>query len=105
MREIQSINNGWAFHKGDTRHHKIPKSKKDGKVLIFLTHGTQWTGRTEALIISRSCCWYFKELEILPKTMKKFILKSLPPHFRQRFTSTELMFAHIRAGFQSFEFI
>ena len=52
MREIQSINNGWAFHKGDTRHHKIPKKvKRMGKVLIFLTHGTQWTGRTEALII------------------------------------------------------
>ena len=38
MREVKSINSGWAFHKGDTRHHKIPKKIKKGWEIVELPH-------------------------------------------------------------------
>lgn len=76
MREIQSINNGWAFHKGDTRHHKIPKKVKKGWESVNLPH--TWNamdGQDGGFDYFRSCCWYFKELEILPKNNEEIYLE------------------------------
>ncbi|MDE5670851.1 MAG: beta-galactosidase, partial [Eubacterium sp.] len=76
MREIQSINNGWAFHKGDTRHHKIPKKVKKGWESVNLPH--TWNamdGQDGGFDYFRSPCWYFKELEIIPKDNEEIYLE------------------------------
>ena len=38
MREIKAINSDWAFLKGDTKHHKVPKKAKKKWETVNLPH-------------------------------------------------------------------
>ena len=76
MREIKAINSGWAFLKGDTKRHKIPKKIKKGWETVELPH--TWNamdGQDGGFDYFRSPCWYFKELEISPKENEEIYLE------------------------------
>lgn len=76
MREIKSINTGWAFHKGDTRHHKIPKKiKKDWETVNLPHTWNHMDGQDGGFDYFRSACWYFKELELAPAADEEIYLE------------------------------
>ncbi|MDE5604775.1 MAG: glycoside hydrolase family 2 protein [Eubacterium sp.] len=76
MRKVQAINGGWAFHKGDTKRHKIPKKVKKGWEAVELPH--TWNaldGQDGGFDYYRGACWYFKELDIFPKNNEEIYLE------------------------------
>lgn len=101
MREIKAINSDWAFLKGDTKHHKVPKkAKKKWETVNLPTHGMHWMGRTAALTTIAVPAGILKKLKYPPNPANRFSLKFLQPRFRQRFILTKITFAHIREAFQ-----
>lgn len=76
MREIKSINEGWGFHKGDTRRHKIPKKiKKDWQTVNLPHTWNNMDGQDGGFDYFRSPCWYFKELYLVPKDDEEIYLE------------------------------
>ncbi len=62
MREIKAINSDWAFLKGDTKHHKVPKKAKKKWETVNLPH--TWNaldGQDGGFDYHRGACWYFKD--------------------------------------------
>lgn len=76
MRETKQINTGWAFLKGDTKHHKVPKKVKKGWEAVDLPH--TWNnldGQNGGFNYFRGACWYFKELALYPKADEELYLE------------------------------
>lgn len=76
MREIKAINSDWAFLKGDTKHHKVPKKAKKKWETVNLPH--TWNaldGQDGGFDYHRGACWYFKEIEISPESGKQIFLE------------------------------